>query len=89
MRGVPCVEFPLVVSEQVGSHTEEVVLCWGLVEQAGHEHKSDEYKKRYTIDVPPSPALLVKVRDTTMVPSQLNKGGWSSGRKLASQIRII
>ena len=23
----------------------EVVLCWVLVEQAGHEHMSDEYKR--------------------------------------------
>ena len=31
------------VSEQDGSHTGEVVLCWALVEQARHEHMSDEY----------------------------------------------
>ena len=50
----------------------EGVLCWGLVEEARHEHMSDEYKKRYIIDVLPSPSL-VKVRDTTVVPSELNK----------------
>ena len=33
-----------MVSERDGSHTEEVVLCWGLVEQARHEHMSDEFK---------------------------------------------
>ena len=27
--------------------TREVVLCWVLVEQAGYEHMSDEYKNRY------------------------------------------
>ena len=63
-----------MISEQDGSHTGEVVLCRGLVEQARHEHMRDEYKNRYVIDVPPSPAL-VKVRDIAMVPSELNKGG--------------
>ena len=38
----------------------EVVLCWALVEQARHEHMSDEYKNRYVIVVPPFP-LWVKV----------------------------
>ena len=58
-----------------GSHTVEVVLCWGLVEQARHEHMSDEYKSQYIIDVPPSPSR-VKVCDTTVVPSELlsNRG---------------
>ena len=51
---------------------EEVVLCWGLVGQARHEHLLDEYKNRYIIDVLPSPPS-VKVRDTTVVPSELNK----------------
>ena len=32
-----------------GSHTGEVVLCLGFVEQALHEHMSDEYKKQYVI----------------------------------------
>ena len=38
--------FPLVlwkVSERDGSYTGDVVLCWGLVEQARHEQMSDEY----------------------------------------------
>ena len=38
---------PLVwwkVFERNGSHTGERVLCWGLVEQARHEHMPDEYK---------------------------------------------
>ena len=26
-----------------GSYTGEVVLCWRLVEQARHEHMSEEY----------------------------------------------
>ena len=50
------------------------MLCWGLVEQARHEHMSDGYKNRYILDVPPSPPL-VKVRDTTVDPSELNKRG--------------
>ena len=50
------------------------MLCWGSVEKARHEHMSDEYKKQYTIDVPPSPSLA-KVRDTTMIPSELSKRG--------------
>ena len=47
-------------------------MCWALVEQARHEHMSDEYKNRYIVDIPPSPSL-VKVRDTIMVSSELNK----------------
>ena len=35
-----------------GSHTGEVALCWGFVEQARHGHMSDEYTKQYVIDVP-------------------------------------
>ena len=50
-----------------------MVLCWGLIGQARNEHMSDEYKNQYIIDVPPSPS--VKIRDITMVPSELNKGG--------------
>ena len=65
---------PLVISEQNGSHTGEVVLCWGLVEQARHEHRSDEYKNQYIIKVPSSPSL-VKARDTTVVSSELNRRG--------------
>ena len=42
----------------------EVVLCWGLTEQARHGHMLDEYKNQYTIDVTPSPSWT-KVRDTT------------------------
>ena len=61
----------------------------GVVEQARHEHMSDEYKKQYIIvDVPRSP-LWAKVRDSTVVLSKLNKGGWSSGQTLATQIRTI
>ena len=44
--------FPLVqweVSELDGSHTGEMVLYWGLEEQARHEHMSEEYKGRYNI----------------------------------------
>ena len=37
------------VSELDGSHTGEVVLYWGLDEQARHQHMSDEYKDRYNI----------------------------------------
>ena len=65
---------PLVVSERNRSHMGEVVLCWGLVEQAQYEHMSDGYKNRYIVDVHPSPPLM-KVRDTTVVPSELNKRG--------------
>ena len=39
------------------------MLCWALVEQARHEHMSDEYKNRYnTIDVPPSPSFCEGTR---------------------------
>ena len=52
MSGVPCVGFAHSCNGRSlsgdGSHTEEVMLCWGLliVEQARHEHISDEYKNR-------------------------------------------
>ena len=49
MSGVSFVGFPTgvhwKVSERDGSHTGEVVLSWALVEQAQHEHISDQYKK--------------------------------------------
>ena len=61
-----------MVSERDGIRTEGVVLCEALVEQAWHKHMPDEYKNQYVNDVPPSPSL-VKVRDTTGVPSELNK----------------
>ena len=64
----PSINSPLVkwkVSERDGSHTGEVVLCWGLVEQARHKHMSDDYKNRYIMMVPSSPSLM-KVRDTTL-----------------------
>ena len=35
-----------------GSHIGDVVLCWGFVEQARHEHMSDEYENQDIIDVP-------------------------------------
>ena len=51
-----------------------VVLCWGLVKQARHQHMSYEYKIRFIIGGPPPPSSRVKVRDTIiMVPSELNK----------------
>ena len=53
--GCLAVGFPIdiiKVSERDGSHTGEVVLCWGLIEQARHEHMSNEYENQYIIDVP-------------------------------------
>ena len=41
--GSPLLVVQWKVSEQDGSHTGGVVLCWGLVEQARHEHMSDEH----------------------------------------------
>ena len=35
---------------------------------------SDEHKNQYIIDVPPS-SSLVKIQDTTVVPSELDKRG--------------
>ena len=52
MSRVPCVGFAHSCNGRSlngdGSHTGEVMLCWGLliVEQARHEHISDEYKTR-------------------------------------------
>ena len=43
---------PLVTSERDGCHTREMVLFWGLIEQARHEHMSDKYLKQYIMDVP-------------------------------------
>ena len=48
-----------------GSLTGEVVLCWGLVEQARHEHMSDEHKTRWYISNVPRFPSWAKVRDTT------------------------
>ena len=61
--------------ERDASLTREVMMLhWELIEQARYEHMPDEYKNQNIIDVPPSPSWA-KVRDTTMVPSELNKGG--------------
>ena len=49
------------------------MLCWGLVKQARHEHMADEYKNQYIVDGPRSPSWA-KVRDTTIIPSELKKG---------------
>ena len=52
MSGVPCVGFShwwSLIGD--GSHTGEVVLCWGLVEEARHEHMSDECKNQDIIIV--------------------------------------
>ena len=55
MSGVPCVEFPHSCNGRSlsgdGSHTGEVVLCWGLLKQTRHEHVSDERKNRSIIIV--------------------------------------
>ena len=51
--------------------TQERWCCTELVEQARHEHMSDEYNTQYIIDVPPTPSW-VKVRGTTVVHSELN-----------------
>ena len=48
------------------------MLCWVLVEQARHENVSDEYKKQCIIDLL---RWVPKERDTTVVPSELNKRG--------------
>ena len=34
------------------------MLCWVLVEQARHEHMSDEYKKRYIVVIVPRGPIL-------------------------------
>ena len=51
------------------------MLCWVSVEQAGHEHMSDEYKNRYIIIVLLKPASWVDqtIRDHHMFPSELTK----------------
>ena len=65
------------VSERDGSHTGQVVLYWVLVEQAGHEHMSDEYKRPiYYYSTLVFPILGTKcTRDHHSVPSKLAKGG--------------
>ena len=51
------------------------MLCWVLVEQAGHEHMSDECKYRYIIIVLLKFASWAnqKIRDHHMVPSEPTK----------------
>ena len=55
MSGATCVGFPHSCDGRSlsgdRSHTREVVLCGALVEQARHEHMSDEYKNQYVIKV--------------------------------------
>ena len=64
------------VSERDGSHVGEVVLCWVLLEQARHEHMSDEYKNRYIVVVllkSPSWVIQTNTRPPELVPSELIK----------------
>ena len=49
------------VSGRDESHTGEGVLYWALVEQAGHEHMSDEYKIRFIIVVLGNPHLWYQI----------------------------
>ena len=61
-------------SELDGSHTGEVVLYWVLVEQARHEHMSDEFKGRYIIQCCRSPhhgSIGVTEDHHIMVPTEL------------------
>ena len=55
MSGGLCVGFRHWCNEALlsgnGPYTGKVVLCLGFVEQARHEHMSDEYKNRYIIIV--------------------------------------
>ena len=65
------------------------MLYWGLIEQAQHEHMSDDYKTQYIIDVTPSPSWA-KVREHLSGSQRTEtKGGQSSRQTLTSQIRII
>ena len=56
------------------------MLCWALIEQARHEHMSDEYKNGYVIIMVPSSPSLVEVRDTTTVASQRTDRRWDVKR---------
>ena len=53
------------------------MLCWVLVEQARHEHMSDEYKNRYNIVVLLKPSSWVNqtnTRSPQVVPSEMTEG---------------
>ena len=69
------------VSERDGSHTGEVVLCWVLVEQARHEHMSDEYNNRHIIVVVPrSPSWVPNTQEHhKWFTTELIEGGKSRG----------
>ena len=51
------------------------MLCWGLVEQARHEHMSGEYKNRYYTIIAPLSPTSVKVRDTTVGSERVKTRG--------------
>ena len=87
MSGVTCVGFPHSYDgrSQNGdmSHTGEVVLCQALVEQARHEHMSDEYKTGILLKCHCNLhiwSLPDKYESTTVVPTELTKRGKSNGQ---------
>ena len=53
------------------------MLYWALVEQAPHEHMSDEYKDRYIIQCcrSPHPGSIGPTRDHHMIPTELTLSG--------------
>ena len=78
---------PLVqwkVSGRDGSHTGEVVLCWGLFEQVGHGHISDEYEKTiYYCSIAGARILSLQVNTFNYRTNQ--KGGRTCGQTMIFQ----
>ena len=67
------------------------MLYWALVEQARHEHMSDEYKDRYIIQCCRSPHPgSVGPTDHHMFPTELTLSGeGQADKQRISQIRIV
>ena len=68
------------------------MLCWALVEQARHEHMSDEYKNRYIINsaaVAHILGLADKHESPTVGSERTNQRGETQPGEQASQIRVV
>ena len=68
------------------------MLCWALVEQARHEHKSDEYKKTvyyHCVAVAHILSLPEKHKTSQVVYKRTNQRGECQADEQVSQIHIV
>ena len=78
-----------MISERDGSHTGEVVLCWGLVEQARHKPMSDEYTTSILLMYLGNSHPKYQRNETPQWFLANYTNGDSQADEQASQIRII